>query len=123
MSFYQLDDPSIASILFSGKVVLGGDLRQILQLIEGGTLAHIIDAIIMNSPLWHSLKVLNLTINMQITNSLAQVGQENDGSEFCRWILDLVNGTLPTTTHEDQTDGTWIDIPEDLLIQSNGDKI
>jgi hypothetical protein len=41
------DDLSLADVPFGGKVVvLGGDLRQILPVIEGGSRPQIIDAAI-----------------------------------------------------------------------------
>jgi hypothetical protein len=44
--------PNIQNILFGGKIiVLGGDIRQILPVVEGGTKAQIINAAIINSPL------------------------------------------------------------------------
>ncbi|XP_066316197.1 uncharacterized protein [Miscanthus floridulus] len=40
-------------LVFGGKVVvLGGDLRQILPVVEGGGRAEIVNAAIVNSPLW-----------------------------------------------------------------------
>lgn len=45
--------------VFGGKVVvLGGDLRQILSVIEGGTKSDIINASVTNSPLWYHMKIL-----------------------------------------------------------------
>jgi len=58
-----------AHLPFGGKVVvLGGDLRQILPVIEGGTPAQVIDAAIVNSPLWSSVTVLTLTKNMRLSS-------------------------------------------------------
>jgi ATP-dependent DNA helicase PIF1 len=49
------------NIPFGGKtVVLGGDLRQILPIVEGGSRAEIVNAAIVNSPLWSSITVLHL---------------------------------------------------------------
>jgi hypothetical protein len=54
-------------LLFGGKVVvLGGDLRQILPVVEGGGRAEVVNAAIVNSPLWKHVKVLSLTINMRL---------------------------------------------------------
>ena len=54
-------------IPFGGKVVvLGGDARQILPVIEGGTRSQIIDAAITNSPLWAFITILHLTQNMRL---------------------------------------------------------
>ena len=52
---------------FGGKVmVLGGDLRQILPVIEGGTRSQVINAAITNSPLWSFIEVLHLNVNMRL---------------------------------------------------------
>ncbi|XP_066316344.1 uncharacterized protein [Miscanthus floridulus] len=59
----------VAHLLFGGKVVvLGGDLRKILPVIEGGTQAQVINAAIVNSPLWSCVTVLSLTKNMRNEN-------------------------------------------------------
>ena len=94
----SIDDPSLASIPFGGKiVVLGGDLRQILPVIEGGTRTQIIDATIMLSPLWHYVKILHLTINMRLAAASSEINTANNRALFSQWLLDLGNGTLPTT--------------------------
>ncbi|CAH1449830.1 unnamed protein product [Lactuca virosa] len=36
--------------------------------------------------------------------------------EFSKWILEMGVGRLPTCTVEGEDDGTWITIPDDLLI-------
>jgi ATP-dependent DNA helicase PIF1 len=49
------------TIPFGGKVVvLGGDPRQILPVVEGGTRTQITSVAITNSPLWHSVTILQL---------------------------------------------------------------
>ena len=43
-------------MVFGGKVVvLGGDLRQILPVVEGGGRAQVVDAAMVNSQLWKLL--------------------------------------------------------------------
>jgi len=55
------------NLVFGGKVVvLGGDLRQILPVVEGGSRAEIVNATIVNSPLWKTVTVLSLNINMRL---------------------------------------------------------
>jgi hypothetical protein len=59
------DDAS--SQVFGGKVVvLGGDLRQILPIVEGGDRSQIVDVAIVNSHLWAHVTVLTLSINMRL---------------------------------------------------------
>jgi ATP-dependent DNA helicase PIF1 len=58
----SLNSAQAAQFPFGGKtIVLGGDPRQILHVIEGGTQAQIINAAITNSPLWSSVTILHLT--------------------------------------------------------------
>lgn len=46
--------PDATMVPFRGKViVLGGDLRQILHVLENGTKTQIISAAIIKSPLWN----------------------------------------------------------------------
>jgi ATP-dependent DNA helicase PIF1 len=45
-------------------VVMGGDFRQVLPVIYGGSRDDIVDAALSSSALWSSLKVLHLTENM-----------------------------------------------------------
>lgn len=49
-------------LVFGGKVVvLGGDLRQILPVVEGGRRPQIVDAAVANSSLWRHVRILSLT--------------------------------------------------------------
>ncbi|KAL0328117.1 UNVERIFIED_CONTAM: hypothetical protein Scaly_2244300 [Sesamum calycinum] len=51
---------------FGGKVmILGGDFRQVLPVVINGTKSQIIKASIVESSLWSSVKVLNLSKNMR----------------------------------------------------------
>ena len=54
-------------IPFGGKVlVLGGDPKQILPVIENGSKTQIINASIISSYLWSNVKILFLTENMRL---------------------------------------------------------
>ena len=53
--------PEAAHTPFGGKVVvLGGDLRQILPVVEGGTKEDIISSTIIRSRLWAHVEILSL---------------------------------------------------------------
>ncbi|KAL0366887.1 UNVERIFIED_CONTAM: hypothetical protein Sradi_3578800 [Sesamum radiatum] len=53
-------------LLFGGKVmILGGDFRQVLPIVIGGTKSQIINASIFQSPLWSNVKLLHLPENMR----------------------------------------------------------
>lgn len=103
--------------------MLGGDLRQILPVIEGGTRSQIIDARIMHSPIWCCVTVLHLMINMRLANHTTQIDRQHNVSLFSQWLLDLGDGRLPAIAREGEHDSTWIKILVDLLIRTNGDKI
>ena len=60
---------------FGGKsILLGGDFRQILPVIPGGTKEDIVHASLCNSVLWSKFKVLTLTKNMRLSSN----GLSND---------------------------------------------
>ncbi|KAM0910043.1 hypothetical protein ACQ4PT_014417 [Festuca glaucescens] len=118
------DDPLLADVPFGGKVVvLGGDLRQILPVIEGGSRPQIIDAAITQSPLWKSVVPLVLSINMRLSVPDADSSLKESIEVFSKWVLDLGDGKLPMTRREGESESTWIQIPEDLLIRTDDNKI
>lgn len=116
--------PSAASIPFGGKVVvLGGDPRQILPVIEGGSRAQIVNAAIVNSNLWSSVTVLKLTENMRLKASAADEDAHRQIAQFSRWILDVGDGNIACTARDGESEPSWITIPEDLLLRTSGDKL
>ncbi|XP_062217838.1 uncharacterized protein LOC133918105 [Phragmites australis] len=63
------DNPSLAAVPFGGKlIVLGGDFRQVLPVITGGTKSDIVSASLVMSPIWQHVMVLKLCTNMRLTN-------------------------------------------------------
>ncbi|KAI3914985.1 hypothetical protein MKW98_020532 [Papaver atlanticum] len=79
-----------SKVLFGKKtVVLGGDFRQILPVIEGGSREDIVNASISKSKL---------------------------NRRLAKWILDIGNGELPAISLDGSEDKDWIKIPSDLLI-------
>lgn len=120
----SVSNPELADLPFGGVVmVLGGDLRQILPVIEGGTRPQIIDAAITNYPLWNSVKKLSLSINMRLAVPGASARAQEDIALFSKWVLDLGEGKLPVTKRGTEDGACWIQIPDDLLIHTNGDPI
>ncbi|XP_071926043.1 uncharacterized protein [Coffea arabica] len=74
--------------IFGGKVVvLGGDFRQTLPVVRKGTKAEMINACLINSPLWHKLEKLQLTENMRakldpsFTQFLLKIGDETQQTD------------------------------------------
>jgi hypothetical protein len=104
-------------ITFGGKVVvLGGDARQILPVIEGGTCSQIIDAAICNSHLWHFVTILHLTQNMRLYCNNLSPNTRNEISTFSRWLLDIGEGKVPAKAKDNDIECSWIKIPNDILL-------
>ncbi|WVZ63152.1 hypothetical protein U9M48_012810 [Paspalum notatum var. saurae] len=113
-----------ASLVFGGKVVvLGGDLRQILPVIEGGSKSEIISAAVVNSPLWNHVVLLTLTKNMRISSSDLDISAQEEVATFSKWVLDIGEGRIKATAREGETEASWIEIPDDVLLMTSGDKI
>lgn len=116
--------PDTANVPFGGKVVvLGGDLRQILPVIEGGTPAQVISAAIVNSPLWSTVTVLILTKNMRLSSPGLDHQAQRELSDFSRWILDVSEGKIESVAKEGEAEPSWIKIPHDLLLMPSEDNI
>ncbi|WKY16036.1 hypothetical protein Q1695_001036 [Nippostrongylus brasiliensis] len=85
---------------FGGKtVVLGGDFRQVLPIIERGGDAAMVDASVKNSALWPRLRQHRLRNNMRAATS---------GPSWCQFLLSIGNGEV------EEDDGGRIELPTDL---------
>ncbi|CAH9104030.1 unnamed protein product [Cuscuta epithymum] len=79
---------------FGGRVIVfGGDFRQTLLVIPGGSRSDIINATINSSYLWDDYQVLSLTKNMQLQNNL-DMTSATELKEFSKWILDVGDGKI-----------------------------
>ncbi|XP_026451721.1 uncharacterized protein LOC113352060 [Papaver somniferum] len=104
--------------LFGRKtLVLGGDFRQILPVIEEGSREEIVNASISRSKLWKHFKVFELTDNMRLLTGDTSVQKREEVEEFSKWVLDVGNGKLPTISLDGSKDTDWVEIPSDLLIR------
>jgi ATP-dependent exoDNAse (exonuclease V) alpha subunit len=116
--------PHASYVPFGGKVVvLGGDIRQILPVVEGGTRPQIIASAIFNCHLWSSVKVLHLTQNMRLRSTDLEPATQQRLAEFSNWMLNIGEAKVPSVTREGETEPSWIKIPSDLLLMTNQDKI
>jgi hypothetical protein len=87
----------VENLVFDGKVVvLGGDLRQILPVVEGGSRAKIVNAAIVNSPLWRHVMVLSLTVNMRLRCPDLTVEAQQEITDFSKWVLGVGEGQIPS---------------------------
>ncbi|XP_057432625.1 uncharacterized protein LOC130725408 [Lotus japonicus] len=99
---------------FGGKVVvLGGDFRQILPVIQKGSRCDIVNATINSSYLWKQCQVLRLTKNLRLMSSKSP-DEHVDIQTFADWLLNIGDGKVNTTNDGVST----IEIPNDLLISS-----
>jgi ATP-dependent DNA helicase PIF1 len=86
---------------FGGKVVLfGGDFRQILPVIPGGSRAQVVASCISRSRLWQHVARFSLLQNMRVGG--------NDNGSFRDFLLDVGNGSSDT-----------ISLPSDMVLSNN----
>ncbi|KAI3857726.1 hypothetical protein MKX03_007149 [Papaver bracteatum] len=105
-------------VLFGkNTLVLGGDFRQILLVIEEGSREEIVSASISRSKLWKYFKVFELTENMRLLTGDASVDKREEIKEFSNWVLDVGNVKLPEISLDGSKDTDWVQIPSDLLIK------
>ena len=89
-----LRDLCSCDLPFGGKVIVfGGDFRQILPVIRHGTRSEVVSACLNRSPLWRSVKVIKLKINMRLQRLSSQDSVEV--SEFSDFLLRVGEGTEP----------------------------
>jgi hypothetical protein len=120
----SVDDKTRALCPFGGKtVVFGGDFRQVLPVVEGGTKMEIINASLIKSHLWKEIKVRYLHINMRLTDPSLMEQQRASLSAFADWILSIGNGSLPCTSKDGESTPSWITIPRDLLLLPQSDNV
>jgi hypothetical protein len=118
------NDASLSNVPFGGKiVVLGGDLRQILPVIEGGTRSQVVNAAITNSPLWHDIIVLHLTINMRLAVQSMDTNVQDEAANFAAWVLSIGDGKVPAVARQGESEPTWITIPSEHLVHTDCDKV
>lgn len=91
---------------FGGKtIVLGGDFRQLLPVIPGGTRTHIVSHCVISSPLWRHFEVISLTENMRA------IGDQH----YVEWLLKLGTGSLDEVAELDNIPN-MIEIPKEILL-------
>ncbi|CAL9013876.1 unnamed protein product, partial [Prunus brigantina] len=127
---FEALDKSLRDILshqnapFGGKpFLLGGDFRQILPVIPGGTREEIIDASLNSSYLWPYFKIFCLKENMRLSKKGLNNEEKQKISDFAAWILRIGNGQIIDIDDPNDEEAPWIEIPQDLLIQSDIDPI
>ncbi|XP_076959959.1 uncharacterized protein LOC143636185 [Bidens hawaiensis] len=113
----SLKDALSSNLLFGGKVVFGGDFRQILPVVQKDTGQGIVNASLC-SYIWSECNVLRLTKNLRLTMCRPSKDVE-ETILFAKWLIDISEGNVGGPN-----DGVaMIDIPDDLLIKDYVDPI
>lgn len=100
------------SLIMGGiTMVLSGDFRQTLPIIQRGTRADEINACIKTSYLWPQVKRLSLHTNMRVLN-----GDPNAG-EFALQLLQVGNGNIEQNSHGE------IELPFGKFLQTQNELI
>ncbi|VDO21633.1 unnamed protein product [Heligmosomoides polygyrus] len=90
---------------FGGKIMLlGGDFRQMLPVIEKGSRYDVVQACLKTSSVWPLFKVYKLTTNMRL--------QAND-HEYREWLMKIGNGEAISDENGD------IQVPPPLICSGN----
>jgi ATP-dependent DNA helicase PIF1 len=56
------------------------------------------------------------------THGLTEEGRE-ELTDFSKWMLAIGEGDIHATVKENETEPSWIKIPDDFLLKPNGNKI
>lgn len=88
---------------FGGKtVILGGDFRQTLPVVPGGSQEQIVSLSLPRSYLWQSIEILTLHNNMRLLNGNLTNSSRNEEQAFADWLLTVgrgdgisADGTIP----------------------------
>ncbi|KAJ1275484.1 hypothetical protein BS78_05G139000 [Paspalum vaginatum] len=97
-------------------VVLGGDFRQTLPVIPNASKQQILRSCIVNSYLWKECTLLQLTENMRLKSGNISTSEREELSTFAEWLLRVGNGTEPFLSIPNETSGSFIEIPQSLLL-------
>jgi hypothetical protein len=113
-----------SNLPFGGKlVILGGDIRQTLPVIEGGLCSQIINSAIVNSSLWPHVTILHLKRNTRLVAPILTNESRMELVRFSRWMLDVGEGNIEFRTKEGESEPSWIEIPDEFLLNATDDKV
>jgi hypothetical protein len=100
-------------------VILGGDFRQTLPVLQPANKQQILKACIVNSYLWQQCIVLNLTENMRLKAPSLTDDAREELRLFADWLLRVGNGTEPFIDIANQPNSMFIQIPTTLLLEES----
>lgn len=79
---------------FGGVVLVSGDLRKILPVIEGAFRAQTVYACVKTSPIYRPFSTFRLPENMQLTELQNNLNTDIDGLSFSNFLLSLGEGSV-----------------------------
>jgi ATP-dependent DNA helicase PIF1 len=108
--------PDAQNRQFGGKiVVLGGDFRQTLHVIQNSSKQQILKACIVNSYLWRNCDVLQLNESMRLNSTSLSPSDREQLRIFAEWLL-RVGSEIEPSVQINADRGKYIKIPESLLL-------
>ncbi|XP_074356468.1 uncharacterized protein LOC141696187 [Apium graveolens] len=117
-------DPNVGTLTYDGlTMVLGGDFRQVLPIIQKKGRGEIVAASISKSRLWQYCKVFTVRENMRIERTVPKVTIHGKKVQFRDWVLSLGDGLEQTIIIGDDPEPSWITLPEEVLVNYLGDAI
>jgi hypothetical protein len=60
---------------------------------------------------------------MRLVNPSFEESKRDELERFSNWILAIGDGTAPTERKGDEREASWVIIPDDLLIHTDGVKL
>jgi hypothetical protein len=120
----SVNDASKKLLPFGGKtIVLGGDFRQVLPVVEGASRTETLNSALISSPLWNHITVLKLEQNMRLSNPSLSTAEKAELALFADWVLSVGNGTVPMKTREGESVPSWLSLPPDIALLPTSDYI
>ncbi|XP_026436770.1 uncharacterized protein LOC113334784 isoform X2 [Papaver somniferum] len=102
-----LRDITKVELPFGGKImVLGGDFRQVLPVIEHGTRAQALSACLTNAKFWKDVKVIHLKENMR----------SRLDPDFLEFLLLIGDGVEPCVMED------MVKLPDDIVLEWDGEQ-
>ncbi|XP_071727418.1 uncharacterized protein [Rutidosis leptorrhynchoides] len=104
--------------LFGGMpILLGGDFRQILPVIPKGKRQEVVNACINISELWKFCHLHTLSRIMRVNEYTLDGQIDSRKRAFNKWVLDVGDGNVPTSSKEGDDEPSWIKIPEEFIVK------
>ncbi|KAK0581830.1 hypothetical protein LWI29_018481 [Acer saccharum] len=110
-------NPDAETCPFGGKpILLGGDFRQILSVVQAGDRVDIVDASLTSSYLWPHFQLFSLKENMRLSKVGLDEKEKQELVDFASWILRIGIGDISDLIIADDEESSWIKVPNDFLV-------